>query len=142
MMRIVYCGLISGALAASPSLATTYQCVITKRTMNNTWIAPKITIYHDEASGSVRIDDANVREVWDSPMPGKVVSDNSKKIRFFWLLKDMNDDKKPLAASWIVKAGVTYTASFYKASGRVQVKVVGNHFLPRIEGEGECDVTP
>ena len=145
MMRIVYCGLILVALATSPSLAKTYQCTITKRSGNNTWVAPEITIYHDEISGTVRIDDAIIREVWDSPMPGKVASDNSKKVRFTWFIRGMKNDKRPTVNTWDIQRGFIYSASFWKSTGKLTVNLFdqtqGGH-MGRISGKGACCVTP
>jgi len=144
-VRAIILGLIIAMTGALPSMAATYECTINKRSMNNTWIAPKITFIYDEASGTVRIDDANIREVWDIPVPGKVLIDNNKKIRFSWLVRGMKNNKNPTVPDRDIQRGFVYSASYWKATGKLTVTLFDNthgRIMGRITGEGTCDVKP
>lgn len=102
-------------------------------------------MFHDEAGGTVRVDDSIIREIWESPMPGKVDTDNRLKVRFTWTIAGMKNDKRPRVNSWLITRGFLYSASYWKVSGKFTVTMFDHSYgsyMGRIAGEGTCRVTP
>ena len=120
-MRLLFLSAIV-AVFAGAAQAESYDCKLVVPTAEN-WVPAELRVTHDPATGAVTVFDT---------IEGTVNTDNAKRITFGWKLKMIINGSNQTAPQFI------YSATYFKATGKVQVKAIPagypNHFI----AQGKC----
>lgn len=124
---------VAAAFCLVPSIgsaATHYSCKILK---NTGWIAPEIHIVYDEATGAVVVHDGIIYSFNnEEPLPGKVLSENKKRITFGWVIEDSRNRHGQYVSNF------KYRASYLKAKKQLVVTAKPLGYANNFRGDGPC----
>lgn len=129
-MRLLFLSAIV-AVFAGAAQAESYDCKLVVPTAEN-WVPAELRVTHDPATGAVTVFDTIIQAYVGKPIEGTVNTDNAKRITFGWKLKMIINGSNQTAPQFI------YSATYFKATGKVQVKAIPagypNHFI----AQGKC----
>lgn len=108
-------------LLSAPALATDiYECAFAKHSAHGNWLPTVVVIEHDAKTNDVTVYDPLIKHYKGKPIPGKVETDNDKRVSYTWKLDGMKDVRNTTVS-------FAYRLTVYKAglAAKVSGKALG-----------------
>ncbi|MCI2393367.1 hypothetical protein MN186_02670 [Aliiroseovarius sp. N1F302] len=135
LVSAVACAAVVGV--ASPALAQTYDCTVTKGGASESWAIPQRIVVVKKGD-DVSVIDGLIQDIVGKPIPAKIETNNDKRISFTWTVKDVPVDTVQSSASRNARFSYRLTYLKQKKSANISMKPVG--FANTFRAKGKCKV--
>lgn len=129
-----------GQAVAGNAGATEYHCKISKQNSgtDTSALPPVLTVWHDETSGEVKVQDSLIKAIYGGPIAGKVSVDNAKRTTFSYKLKNMKGKNQHGAPVLATALSFRLTIQKSDRSAVLAMKPLG--FSNTFRSTGQCQV--
>ena len=131
MKKLLLAACLTGFVMPVAAISDTYFCKVKQDSKGN-WVPQSLAISYDEKTGKVVVNDEYIMHFHGTPIAGKVVTDNAKRITFSWILPDVKNSAGQRALRF------QYRATYLKASHKVVVTSRPSGYEDTFRGAGVC----